>query len=151
MNWCVKTSLILFCFSCVAMAEEEPRKLMDVPVAIGHGAEEIRIPIHSPEGLDQVVFEAEIAFRVDKQTLRLSSLHMDVFDDHGNPEMTIDAPLSHFDLKTLILTSDEPIRIRRPEVEVTGDKLVFDTQTRRGKLTGQVRVRLFTNLKEVKP
>jgi len=123
---------------------------MDVPVAIGHNTLGLRIPIHSPEGKEQVVFQTEIAFRKDKQTLRITDLRIETFDDDGKPEMTIDAPLSHFDLNTQMLTSDKPVTIRRPEVEVTGNNLVFDARLRQGKLTGQVKVRLFRT-KEVKP
>ena len=141
--------LCVLCVLC-AMASAEPKKI-DVPIAIGYDAQGIRIPIRSPEGKEQVVFETEIAFRQDQQTLRLSSLRIETFDDDGLTEMVIDAPLSHFDLDTLILSSDKPITIRRPEVEITGDRLVFDTQTRQGKLTGNVRVRLLTKITEVKP
>ena len=147
MRWLV-SSILLFCFWATARAE--PGKAMDVPIPIHYSHKGVRIPIQSPEGKMQVVLETEIAFREDQHTLRLSDLRVETFDDDGKTEMVIDAPLSHFDLKTLMLTSEEPITIRRPDVEVTGNKLVFDTQTRQGKLSGNVRVRLFANVKEAK-
>ena len=148
MRWFV-SSIFLFCF-CAAV-QAEPGKPLDVPVAIGHDVQGIRIPITSPDGKLQLVFESEIAFRKDQQTLQFSDLRVETFDDNGKPEMIIEMPLSFFDLGTRVLTSEKPITIRRPDVEVTGDKLIFDTQKRQGKLTGQVRVRLLNNAKEDKP
>ena len=154
MSWFARTSsLVLFfclCASAVRGDEPAPRKPMDVPVAIGHNAMGLRIPIHSPEGKTQVIFDTDIVFRKDQQTLRLTDLRIETFDDEGKPEMIIAAPLSHFDLNTQMLTSDKPVTIKRPEVEVTGDRLIFDARLRQGKLVGQVKVRLF-RAKEVKP
>ena len=149
MNWRVSFFLFL-CLGATGLAEPAG-KPMDVPIPINHDFQGLRIPIYSPDGKLQMIFESEIAFRVDQQMLRLSGLSISTFDDDGQPEMAIEMPLSLFDLKTQVLTSEKSVMIRRPDVEVTGERLVFDTQSRRGKLSGQVRVRLLTRVKEDKP
>lgn len=118
-------------------------KGFDIPIPINHSAQGVRIPIYNPEGKLQMIFESEIAFRVDYEQLRLSHLKIATYDDNGASEMSIDMPLSIFDLKSRVLTSVDPVTIRRPDLEVVGGNMTFDTQTRQGKFTGPVRMLIY--------
>ena len=118
-------------------------KTFNVPIPINHDARGIRIPIYSLEGKLQMLFESEIAFRVDVQQLRLTQLKIETYDDAGQPEMAIEMPNSLFDLQTRILSSVDPVTIRRTDFEVTGANMTFDTQTSQGKFTGPVRMLIF--------
>ena len=118
-------------------------KGMDIPIPIDHEAKGVRIPIYTPEGKLQMLFESEIAFRVDAQQLRLTQLKIETYDEEGKPEMAIDMPLSMFNLKSRILSSADPVTIRRTDFEVTGSNMVFDTQTRQGKFTGPARMLIY--------
>jgi lipopolysaccharide assembly outer membrane protein LptD (OstA) len=44
------------------------------------------------------------------------------------------------DLKTRILSSKERTSIRRADFDIAGDSVQFDTNTRTGKLTGNVKM-----------
>jgi hypothetical protein len=117
-------------------------KTFDVPIPIGHSAMGIRIPIYAPNGDLQMIFESEIAFRVDEQQLKMTQLKIATYTD-GKPEMAIDMPQGFFDLKTRVLSSEEAVTIRRPDLEMTGSHMTFDTQTRMGKFIGPVRVLVY--------
>lgn len=123
--------------------EKNSEKGFDIPIPINHEAKGIRIPIYNPEGNLQMMFESEIAFRMDAQQLRLSQLKIETYDESGKPEMSINMPNSIFNLKTRILSSVEPVIIRRTDLELTGGNMTFDTQTRQGKFSGPVRMLIF--------
>jgi len=118
-------------------------KGFDIPIPINHEAMGVRIPVYNPEGTLQMIFESEVAFRVDAQQLRLTQLKIETYDDDGKSDMLIDMPNSLFNLKTRILSSDDPITIRRNDLELTGSNMKFDTQTRQGKFTGPVRMLIY--------
>ena len=126
-----------------AANSEKGDKDFEVPIPIGHDAKGVRIPIYTPEGALQMMFESEIAFRVDARQLHLTQLKIETYSEAGKPDMTIDMPDSLFDLRTRVFSSVEPVTIRRPDFEVTGGNMTFDTQTRRGKFTGPVRMLVF--------
>ena len=125
------------------------KKDFDVPIPINHDAKGVRIPIYTPDGTLQMMFESEIAFRVDARQLRLTQLKIETYDEAGQSDMTIEMPNSVFDLKTRVFSSADPVTIRRTDFEVTGSNMTFDTQTRLGKFTGPVRMLVF-NLSEEK-
>ena len=141
MNWRVKLFLLLLLAPCARA--DKPLEL-DVPLAIGHDAKGVRIRITSPESEKlQMVLDSAVAFRLDPLQLQLTRVKVETFDDAGNPEMTIDMPQSVFNLKSRILTSKDPVTVRRPNFEMTGSQMVFDTQTRQGKFKGPVRVLVY--------
>ena len=124
-------------------ADTTADKGIDIPIPIDHEAKGVRIPIYSTEGKLQMLFESEIAFRVDAQQLRLTQLKIETFDEEGKPEMSIDMPQSMFNLKTRVITSVDPVTIWRTDFQVTGGNMVFDTQTRQGKFNGPVRMLVY--------
>jgi hypothetical protein len=121
---------------------ENGEKSFEVPIPINHSAKGVRIPIYNPEGALQMIFESEVAFRVDEQQLKMTDLKIATYTE-GKPEMSIEMPNGFFNLKTRILSSTEPVTIRRPDLELTGSHMTFDTQTRMGKFTGPVRMLVY--------
>ena len=126
-----------------ADAKANAEKNFEIPIPIGHDAKGVRIPIYTPDGTLQMMFESEIAFRVDTRQLRLTQLKIETYDEAGKSDMFIDMPLSVFDLKTRVFSSVDPVTIRRTDFEVTGGNMTFDTQTNTGKFIGPVRMLVF--------
>ena len=126
-----------------AATPADGQKDFEVPIPINHEAKGVRIPIYTPEGTLQMMFESEIAFRVDAQQLRLTQLKIETYDESGKPEMSIDMPQSIFNLKTRVFFSADPVTIRRTDFEITGSNMSFDTETRQGKFTGPVRMLVY--------
>jgi lipopolysaccharide export system protein LptC len=56
-----------------------------------------------------------------------------------------------FDLQSRILSSADPVTIRRTDLEVTGSNMTFDTQTRQGKFTGPTRMLIYKADDEASP
>jgi lipopolysaccharide export system protein LptC len=57
-------------------------------------------------------------------------------------------PASVFNLKTHIITSEDPVVVRTQDFELTGEKMEFNTVDRTGRLLGKVRM-VVHNLKQV--
>jgi lipopolysaccharide export system protein LptC len=55
------------------------------------------------------------------------------------------------DLNTRIVTSDIPVIVRRSDFEITGQQMVFNTQTRAGRMTGHVRMVIYNRSEMSRP
>ena len=129
----------------------EPKKGgIDIPIPINHSAQGVCFPIWTGGKL-QMRYNMEIAYRVDAEQLRLTELKLETFDENGKPEMVIDMPQSMLNLQTRIITSADPVTIRRTDLELVGQNMTFDTQTRQGKLVGPVRVLIYQQESEPEP
>ena len=121
----------------------EPKKGgIDIPIPINHSAQGVCFPIWTGGKL-QMRYNMEIAYRVDTEQLRLTQLKLETFDENGKSEMVIDMPQSMLNLQTRIITSADPVTVRRTDLELVGQNMTFDTQTRQGKFVGPVRVLIY--------
>jgi len=122
-----------------------------MPFPVGHGGSGVKIPSHDAKGNLQMNFEIGTAFRVDEGHLKMEDLKIETFDDAGKLDMVIEMPESLMDLKTRILTSENPVKIHRSDFEVTGGNLIFNTTTRQGKFSGPVRMLIFNRERLASP
>ena len=121
----------------------EPKKGgIDIPIPINHSAQGVCFPIWTGGKL-QMRYNMEIAYRVDAEQLRLTQLKLETFDENGKSEMVNDKPQSMLNLQTRIITSADPVTVRRTDLELVGQNMTFDTQTRQGKFVGPVRVLIY--------
>jgi lipopolysaccharide export system protein LptC len=68
---------------------------------------------------------------------------MQSYDDKGTPDTSVYMTSSVLDLDTRIVTSDVPVIVRRADFEIVGQKMIFNTQTRLGKMSGHVRMIIY--------
>lgn len=116
---------------------------INLPIAIGHEAKGVKLPYIDAKGRLQMNFTIGVVHRTDEVHLEMASLLIQTYDDEGKPDMVFDLPTSLYDVKTHILTSDHPVRIRRSDFDLTGDTMEFNTTTRQGVLRGSVRMLIF--------
>jgi hypothetical protein len=131
-------------------SENTPKTAIDIPIPINHSAQGVCFPIWTGGKL-QMRYNMEEAFRVDGDYLRIAQLKLETFDEDGKPEMTIDIQKSMLNLQTRIITSSDPVTIRRTDLELVGKNMTFDTQTRKGKFIGPVRVLIYRENDEAQP
>jgi hypothetical protein len=127
-----------------ASATPTPPKF-DVPIPVDHVWKGVDFPFSS-EGKLQYYFVIRKAFRVDPNHLDMTSAYVQTYDDKQVPDITVYMAHCVLDLNTRVVTSDVPVTVQRTDFKVTGDKLVFNTQTHVGRLTGHVRMIIY-NLK----
>ena len=120
---------------------------MSLPIPKGHDSKGLKIPYFDNVGKLQMTFTIGVANRLDEDHVRMSELVVETFDEEGKREMLIDLPSSILDLNTRVISTNERVLIKRHDFEITGKSMDFNTETKRGKLAGNVRMLIY-NLEE---
>ena len=114
----------------------------NIPIPIDHNAKGVDLPFFD-NGKLQMYFVIKKAFRVDLDHLDMTHAYMQTYDDKETPDITIYMTRSLLDLNTRVITSEVPVVIRRSDFEITGQKMVFNTQTHVGRLSGHVQMIIY--------
>lgn len=122
----------------------------DVPIPPGHDAKGVKIPYFDETGKLQMLFVIGTATRVDNDHLKMKSLLLETYDPTGTPEMSLAFKTSVLDLNTQIVTTNEPVTIRRSDLEVTGENMELNTVARKARMSGKVRMLIY-NHDEITP
>jgi hypothetical protein len=123
-----------------AGADTAPR--FNIPIPIDHNAKGVDLPFFD-NGKLQMYFVIRKAFRVDINHLDMTHAYMQTYDDKETPDVTIYMTRCLLDLNTRVITSEVPVDIRRSDFEITGQKMVFNTQTHVGRLSGHVQMTIY--------
>ena len=116
------------------------QSLTNIPLPIGHEAKGLVLPDFDPEGHLRGKFEAGTAHRIDQEHIAFQQLKITTYTPQSEPDLQIDMNTSVLDLKTRILTSQERTTIRRSDFNITGDSVLFDTNSKTGRLVGNVKM-----------
>lgn len=115
----------------------------DIPVPEGQPVKGVKIPYYGADGTSlQMVFEAEVARRVDESNIELENLKIDANTD-DDKKLFVEMPRSIFNMESRILTGDQGVVIRRDDFEITGNAGEFDIRKRFGKVLGNVKMVIF--------
>jgi Lipopolysaccharide-assembly, LptC-related len=115
----------------------------NIPIPVSHDAEGVKLPYFDAHGRLQMYFNIALARRVDLDHLEMDNAYMQTYDEKGAPDATVFMTRSTLDLNTRIVTSDVPVTVHRADFEIIGQKMVFNTQTRKGQMTGHVRMTIY--------
>ncbi|MGA1540003.1 MAG: hypothetical protein ACO39C_06245 [Chthoniobacterales bacterium] len=113
---------------------------IDIPVAIGQSVRGIRLP-HYEKGSDKLSLRinAETAERASDTKFNFKGLRIEIFDDSAEkPAMEVVLDRAVFDRETNLLTSENQALIRGETFQITGSRLVFDSNTRSSRILGPV-------------
>ena len=116
------------------------QSLTNIPLPIGHEAKGLVLPDFDGEGHLRARFEAGTAHRIDEGHVGFQHLKITTYTPESQPDLRIDMQTSVLDLKTLILRSQERTTIQRTDFNIAGDSVQFDTNTRTGRLIGNVKM-----------
>src|SRR5437660_956615 len=126
------------------------QSLTNIPLPIGHEAKGLVLPDFDGEGHLRGKFEAGTARRLDQEHIRFNDLKITTYSQDKQTDLTIQMSESMFDLKTRILSSKEHTTVKRADFNIVGDSVEFDTNTRTGKLVGNVKM-VITDQSRFKP
>lgn len=121
-------------------ASPAPQGLTNIPLATGHEAKGLVLPDFDLDGRLRGKFEAGTARRIDDEHIGFQGLKIITYTPEKTPDLVIEISDSVLDLKTKVLTSKERSTIKRTDFNISGDALEFDTNTRSGKLVGNVKM-----------
>lgn len=106
---------------------------------IGREFKGVAIPSYTGDKLKSVM-TAETVVRVDERYLDLFKLVVKVYNGEGEPDTTISMDEAAYDLVAGELTSKTPSTIKQPRFTMTGDKMIFLTDSRVARMVGNVRL-----------
>ena len=126
--------------SPTASASPSEQSLTNIPLPIGHEAKGLVLPDFDLEGHLRGKFVASTARRIDEEHIRFQDLKITTFTPENQTDLQIDMQTSLFDLKTKILSSQERATVKRADFDIVGDSIQFDTNTRTGRMIGNVKM-----------
>jgi hypothetical protein len=118
----------------------DEQSLTNIPLPIGHEAKGLVLPDFDPEGHLRGKFEAGKARRIDQEHVSFEQLKIYTYTPEDQPDLRIDMSTSVLDLKTRILSSKARSTIRRADFNIVGDSVEFDTNSKTGRLVGNVKM-----------
>jgi hypothetical protein len=126
--------------SAKASGSPVEQSLTNIPLPIGHEAKGLVLPDFDTEGRLKGRFEAGTAHRIDQEHVGFQHLKITTFTPESQPDLRIDMQTSVLDLKTRILSSQERTTIQRSDFNIAGDSVQFDTNSKTGRLIGNVKM-----------
>jgi lipopolysaccharide assembly outer membrane protein LptD (OstA) len=123
-----------------ASTTPDEQSLTNIPLPIGHQAKGLVLPDFDLQGHLRGRFEAESAKRLDEVHIGFHALKITTYTPESQPDLTIELSESILNLKTRVLSSNERSTIKRADFNIVGDSVEFDTNTRVGKLIGNVKM-----------
>lgn len=106
---------------------------------IGRDYKGVAIPSYAGDKL-QSVMTADTVVRVDERHLDLFNLVVKVYNAEGEPETTISMDEAAYDLLAGELSSKTPSTIQQPRFTMTGDKMIYLTESQVARMVGNVRL-----------
>jgi hypothetical protein len=116
------------------------QSLTNIPLPIGHEAKGLVLPDFDGDGHLRGKFEAGTAHRIDQEHIGFEHLKITTYTPEDQPDLRIDMSTSVLDLKTRILSSKTRTTIQRADFNIAGDSVEFDTNSRTGRLIGNVKM-----------
>ena len=126
--------------TATSASSPDEQSLKNIPLPIGHEAKGLVLPDFDSEGHLRGRFEAGTAHRIDEGHVGFEHLKITTYTPESQPDLKIDMHTSVLDLKTRILSSQERTTIERADFNIAGDSMQFDTNTRTGRLIGNVKM-----------
>src|SRR5881398_1690847 len=126
--------------SATAGGSPGEQSLTNIPLPIGHEAKGLVLPDFDTEGRLKGRFEAGTAHRIDEEHIGFQHLKITTYTPESQPDLRIDMHTSVLDLKTRILSSQERTMIQRSDFNIAGDSVQFDTNSKTGRLIGNVKM-----------
>src|SRR3954452_607612 len=123
-----------------ASASPGEQSLTNIPLPIGHEAKGLVLPDFDVDGHLRGKFEAGTAHRIDQEHIGFERLKITTYTPENQPDLKIDMSTSVLDLKTRILNSKERTTIQRSDFNIAGDSVEFDTNSKTGRLIGNVKM-----------
>ena len=116
------------------------QSLTNIPLPIGHEAKGLVLPDFDGDGHLRGKFEAGTAHRIDQEHVGFQHLKITTYTPQSQPDLQIDMKTSVLDLKTRILSSQERTTIQRSDFNIAGDSVQFDTNSKIGRLSGNIQM-----------
>lgn len=111
-------------------------------IPLGSESKGAVIPSFDSTGRRTSLITADVVRRVDDERLYAENLVLQMFNADPKNNVRLDLHTAFYHLSG-VLRSMEHSRVTRPDFEIEGDSLIFDTNTNQGRMTGNIRMVIF--------
>ena len=118
----------------------DEQSLTNIPLPIGHEAKGLVLPDFDADGHLRGKFEAGTAYRIDQEHIGFQQLKIMTYTPEDQPDLRIDMSTSVLNLTTRILSSKARTTIQRADFNIAGDSVEFDTNSKTGRLVGNIKM-----------
>jgi lipopolysaccharide assembly outer membrane protein LptD (OstA) len=118
----------------------DEQSLTNIPLPIGHEAKGLVLPDFDADGHLRGKFEAGTAHRIDQEHVGFEQLKITTYTPEDQPDLRIDMSTSVLNLTTRILSSKARTTIPRADFNIAGDSVEFDTNSKTGRLVGNIKM-----------
>ncbi|MBV9272961.1 MAG: LPS export ABC transporter periplasmic protein LptC [Verrucomicrobia bacterium] len=120
------------------------QRKIEIPIPIGRDVIGLRLPVRNEQGKMQFMVQVEKATRLDQVNIAMQTSTVQTYDEQTSaPGAKVELQRSVLNTETNIVTSHDPVVISRDDFRLTGDGLVFNTKTRQGKVTKNIKLIIF--------
>lgn len=113
----------------------------NVPIAVGHDAKGLVLPDFDHQGRLRGKLVAGVTKRLDDEHIEFKEVKFTTYrPETETPDLEILTNTSILNLKTQVLDSSERSTVKRSDFELSGDSMQFEMLTRKGTLTGNVKM-----------
>jgi hypothetical protein len=116
---------------------------LSLPLVAGHPSLGLKIPYYDVKGNLQMIYTIGVATRKDADNVEMKEVQVETYNEEGEPEMTVELPVSSLNLNTKVVTSNTPTTITREDFKLTGDSVQFNTISKEAKLVGNVHMTIY--------
>jgi hypothetical protein len=138
----IMAAALLLPLSCLADTPAKKGPKYDPGIEVGQDARGLRFPVFNEAGILQMYFVIEVATRIDINHMEMSSVQLQTFTNGKDPEMKIDMKNAVLDLNTRVVTTNEPVLIRRSDFVLSGSGALYNSATGDSKVQGKVRMEI---------
>lgn len=103
---------------------------------------DVKIPSFK-DGLPSSLIRAGSMTRLDDEYMEMEKLDIRLFGPSRDKDVRVQLVTGDYHMPTQLLSSEQRSRISREDFQLEGDRLVFDTKSQQGKMTGNVRMVIF--------
>lgn len=112
-------------------------------VPLGEESRGAVIPSFDATGRRTSLITADVIRRIDDGCLYAEKLTVQMFGTQPQNDLRIDLNTAFYQMAGGILRSTERGKVSRPDFEIEGDGLIFDTAKNQGRMTGNIRMVIF--------
>lgn len=106
---------------------------------VGEKNLDVKIPSFK-DGVPTSTIVAKTMMRLDDENMGMEGMVIRLYGESHDKDLRISLITANYHMPSQILSSDKRSRVSRNDFDLQGDSMIFDTRTRQGTMTGNVRM-----------
>ena len=132
-----------FCLLLLSQAQDASIASITQNIPVGVENKRASIPSFDVTGHRSSMITADVIRRIDDERLYAEGFRLEQYGKDEAHDLHIDLTTAHYNMATGTLRSTQRSKVSRADFEIEGDNLIFDTQTNRGLMQGNIRMVIF--------